>query len=270
MESPQLKTLLIGFGDLAQRLAPLLPGEYTAIRRGPSADPRCQQLDATDLQGMSELLGAGFDQIVITLTPNERTDEAYRLAYIKPVQVLLAALEVNNSKPRILFVSSTAVFGQNNGETIDEASATEPEQFNGKRLLEAEQLLRSSGFQVICARLSGIYGPMREKLSHQVQQGLPIKRNLLAFSNRIHVDDAARALAHLLGLAQPDSIYLVSDDKPVLLAEVVQGLAVFYRVESPKRSDGALFSGKRVNNRRLRATGFQLLYPSWREGYGIK
>lgn len=260
------RTLLIGYGDLAQRLAALLPGQTTGLRRRPQGLPNCVAGDATRAADMRALLARGFDQIVITLTPSARTDAGYQAAYVAPVQVLLAALRALHQRPRIVFVSSTSVYGQANGEWVNECSPTQPAGFAGARLLDAEQLLMSSGLPVVIARLSGLYGPGRERLLSQVRAG-GVSRNLLAYSNRIHVQDAALALRHLLALDEPDSCYLVNDDAPVLLAEVVQGLAQALGVAAPAQSVGAVFTGKRVDNSRLKASGWQPVYPDWRAGY---
>ena len=269
MESNPLKTLLIGFGDLAQRLQSLLPGELVAIRRSSRPERFCRKLDATDASAMRALLAEDFDQIVVTLTPSERSDVGYQRAYVGPMRLLVALLAERQLRPRIVFVSSTAVYGQDQGQWLDETSATEPTQYNGVRLLEAEQVLLNADLDVIIARFSGIYGPGRERLLEQVRHGLPISRNLLAYSNRIHADDGARALAHLLQLAAPESHYLVTDSEPVLLGEVVRGLANALQRPAPSSSAGAPFSGKRLRNTRLLASGFRFLYPSWREGYGL-
>lgn len=261
-------TLLIGFGDLARRLAAHLPGPVTALRR--SAQPYCVQGDATDPKVMRQLLSTDIDQIVMTLTPSQYSDEGYRQAYVEPVQVLVDALTTAALSPRVVFVSSTSVYGQNQGQWVDENSVTEPTAYSGRRLLEAEQLLLSAGLSAVCARLSGLYGPGRGQLLEQIRSGQKIARNLLAFSNRIHVDDAASALAHVLALDNPASHYLVSDSAPVLLAEVVRGLATRLGQSVPDQSEGGLFAGKRVSNRRLLDSGFELQYPSWREGYAAQ
>ncbi|MDN3637940.1 NAD-dependent epimerase/dehydratase family protein [Simiduia curdlanivorans] len=264
-----MKTLLIGFGDLAQRLQPLLPGDIVAIRRSPRPEPFCRQLDALDAAAMGALLEQRFDQIVVTLTPSERSDEGYRRAYVEPMALLVELLAQRQLRPRILFVSSTAVYGQNQGEWLDETSIVAPSQFNGVRLLEAEGILLNAGLEVIIARFSGIYGPGRARLVEQVRHGIPISRNLLAYSNRIHVDDGASAVAHLLQLEAPESHYLVTDSEPVLLGEVVRALATALQRPAPSASAGAPFSGKRLRNTRLLASGFRFRYPSWREGYGL-
>lgn len=261
------KTLLIGYGDIARRLRPLLLGQVVAIRRHPSLADEARALDANDRDAMRALLTQDFDQIVITLTPSARTDSGYQQGYVAPVQLLVALLGELRLAPRVVFVSSTSVYGQNNGDWVDEASPTAPDSFAGRRLLEAESLLLGSALPVVIARLSGIYGPGREYLLNQLRQGVQPARSLLAWSNRIHADDAARALQHLLSLPVPEPVYLVSDSKPVLLAEVVNGLALALGQAPVEHTVLAPFTGKRVRNDRLLASGFSLHYPDWRAGY---
>ncbi len=261
---PSASTLLLGFGDIAQRVAARLPGSCTGVRRTPSAG--CIAADATNKAALTEILAPGFDRILVTMTPTARSDSGYRDSYVAAADALAESLHQLDQRPRVVFVSSTSVYGQASGEWVDESSATEPEHFSGKRLLEAERRLCSADLPVVIARLSGIYGPGRDRLLTQVRDGV-VRRNLLAYSNRIHADDAASGLCHLLALAEPAQCYLVSDDAPVLLTEVVRGLAKLQQVVAPEQSQGGPLSGKRVCNARLKASGWAPAYPDWRAGY---
>ena len=129
---------------------------------------------------------------------------------------LLAALRQQGQSPRrIIFLSSTAVYGQTRGEWVDESSATEPDHFSGRRLLEAEALLRESGVPAIVLRLGGIYGPRRTRLIDEVRQGrAATSRNGPRYTNRIHRDDCVGALDHLIELAEPADCYLGVDCEP--------------------------------------------------------
>ncbi len=237
------------------------------MRRHPVPEDDAVAVDANDRAALRSLLAQDFDQILVTLTPSERSDTGYRLGYVAPMQQLVRVLADLHLSPRVVFVSSTSVYGQNQGEWVDESSPTEPGSYAGRRLLEAETVLLDSQLPVTIARLTGIYGPGREYLLNQVRQGITPGRSLLAWSNRIHAEDAARALRHLLALPAPDRVYLVSDSKPVLLAEVVNGLALAVGKAPIEQSMHAPFTGKRVRNDRLLASGFRLHYPNWRAGY---
>lgn len=273
---PIEKLLVIGCGDVGQRLAQqLAPLGYTTtgLRRRAAIDLpylRYQQGDATDSASLQALLQEGFDVIVLTLTPAERSDRGYQQAYVATCQALVEALRGCAYTPRlIVFVSSTAVYGQQDGSWVDENSPTQPQGFSGARLLEAEQVILQSDFTGCVVRFSGIYGPGRNRLIEQV-----LNRRASAsrdYTNRIHADDCAGALAHLIELAkhQPlEPVYLASDSTPTPMVEVVSWIAQALGIDEFLAADAVNERGnKRISNQRLLASGFQLRYPDFRIGY---
>ena len=143
-------------------------------------------------------------------------------------------------------------------------------------LVEAEQAFehaaRDLGARSVVARLGGIYGPGRTGLIDRVARGDavfdPAAPN---FTNRIHRDDAAAALLHLATLREPESVYAVVDSAPSPLRVVQSFLAERIDAPPPSPRHGAPLSprrtNKRVRNGRLLRSGFELLYPTYREGY---
>src|SRR5690606_24982960 len=103
---------------------------------------------------------------------------------------------------RVLFASSTAVYGQDDGSWVDETSPTEPRRFTGRCLLEAEALLAGSGLGFSNVRFAGIYGPGRGRLLSQVLDGSAVFGSEPHITNRIHRDDCAGFLQHLIGMSQ--------------------------------------------------------------------
>lgn len=266
--------LFLGFGDLARHTAVLLSGHrLVGVARSPrSPIPGVEfcQGAADSLVVRQRLAQETFDALVITLTPTEYSDLAYAVAY---VETLLALLPVLHSRAPglVVFVSSTSVYHQNDGSWVDESSPTEPETFSGRRLLEAEELLQTSGLPHTALRCAGIYGPGRDMLLRQVRAG---KGGSNDFTNRIHVRDAAGAIAHLLerhfaGQAV-ESLYLICDSQPAPATEVRQWLAAQLDVDPKTLQPSVSERGgnKRCSNRRLLESGYRLLYPSYREGYG--
>ena len=136
--------LLAGCGDIAQRLALLLKENYqlTGLRRHPeSLPPEIAPLVADLCDGDSTaaaLTACAFDYVVITLTPGERSEARYRQVYIEGTRRLLASLQ---GQPRLLFVSSTSVYAQDQGQLVDESSPTIGGGFSGRCLREAEELV---------------------------------------------------------------------------------------------------------------------------------
>lgn len=278
MNEPVLseKLLIIGCGDIGQRLAQqLAPCGYdiTGLRRRACSDlPYLgyRQCDVTQAGQLAPILAEGFDVIVISMTPAERSDGGYQQAYVQSCQQLIAGLKQQTHTPRlILFVSSTAVYGQNDGSWVDETSPTQPEGFSGQRLLEAEQTLLNSGYNGSILRFSGIYGPGRNRLIEQV-----INHRASAsphYTNRIHVEDCAGVLAHLIELAKKQAlepVYLATDSNPTPMREVVSWIAQQLDLSDFLAADAINERGnKRISNQRLLSTGYVLRYPDFRLGY---
>ena len=271
------QVLIVGCGDIGQRLAQCLPQdkyEVTGLRRNPPDDSpllRYQACDVTNAEELTEVLKQDFAVIVISMTPSERSDAGYERAYVQSCQNLVNGLRVQSLKPRlVLFVSSTGVYGQMDGSWVDESSPTQPHSFSGERLLEAEAIIKNSGFAHVIVRFSGIYGPNRNRLIEQVKQ----KRASASihFTNRIHADDCARSLAHLIELNRKNEslqpIYLATDSAPALMVEVVTWLAEQMGVAEFLSETATNERGnKRCSNQRLLDSGFVFLYPSFKDGY---
>lgn len=222
-----------------------------------------------DAAELARLLPDVPDVIVMTPTPDERSDSGYAQAYGGSVQALLDYLERSSgAAPRlILFASSTGVYGQQQGEWVDENSSTEPANFTGQRLLEAEQRLLNSPYQSCIVRFSGIYGPGRQRLIQQVVRGQTAPATPLVYSNRIHADDAAAVLAHLLQQPALDNCYIATDCDPAPIHEVHQWLGAELGLDATPGNTASERGSKRCNNARLLSTGFQFRYPSYRQGY---
>ena len=271
--------LIAGCGDVGGRLATqMLAKRWQAygMRRTTARLPAGVTGIAGDLfsaQCPAQWPTGAVDYLVYCATATEHDEAGYRAAYVQGLEHVLGWLEQHGQAPkRLLFVSSTSVYGQQEGEWIDETSATEARGYSGRLMLEAEQVAVRSGIPASAVRLTGIYGPGRNALLTQVRQGYRVAIEPPLFGNRIHVDDAARLLAFLLeadrqGAALEDC-YIGVDDTPAPLAEVVAWLRDYLGVSqwadevSVRRA-----SSKRCSNARARALGWAPLYPSFREGY---
>ncbi len=272
---------LLGFGDIARRVSQhFMDEKLLAVKRHPADVGHAQWVQAScnDHKAMSQLFAQKIDVVVMTFTPREMSDEGYRLGYVDSVKTVLSALREQTYRPRLLvFVSSTSVYGQKDSSWIDEHSPTEPNGYSGKRLLEAEQLIKESGYDHCCVRFSGIYGPGRRRLIEQVIAGHGTPSEPVMYSNRIHADDCAGFLAYLVKRHrnQPiDSLYLASDSEPTPLATVKQFIAERLGFDDSHLNEAAtpparmLRSSKRCSNQRMLSAGYLLMYPTFREGYG--
>lgn len=266
-----MQVLIAGCGDVGNVLAEgLLQNGHTVfgLKRNTSTLPDSVKAISADLTDLTTLTGlpANIDRLVFMPTPSERTPDAYKAIYLHGLANLKLAL--NNRPGRSLIVSSTSVYGQSDGSWVDESSVCEPARFNGRVLLEMEAMAKASFGNTTIARLSGIYGPGREGLINLASSGQAVQSSPPLYSNRIHREDAAAALAHVLLMDTPDDLYLVTDDQPVAKYEVIAWLAQQMGLAPPEKSKVAVAgSGKRISNQRLSMSGLQLKYPHYQQGY---
>lgn len=229
---------------------------------GPGIEP--WRIDLTDPQSFGTP-PAPFDTVFYTASADRRDEEAYRAIYVDALRNLLAHLRASGCPlERVLFTSSTAVYGQSGGEWVDETSMTEPRAFNGSILLEAESLIANAPEVGINVRLSGIYGPGRLRLVRKVWSGEA--RATEGWTNRVHVEDCGGLLHHLCKLEDPAPLYLGTDDRPATTAEVVTWMAEVLGKPRPEPGETTRLN-KRCRNTRLRDAGYEFTYPSFREGY---
>ena len=273
------RVLIAGCGfvgtSLAERMA-RQDCEVFALRRSEFRPPPGVRPLRADLSRVETLaaLPLDIDVVVYAAGAGAPTEEAYRAAYLDGVDRLFRVLrQRGEAPPRVLFCSSTAVYGQNRSEWVDEESATQPTRFNGELLLSAERMLQALVPGAIVVRFGGIYGPGRKRLIERVRNGEARLRAQPHFTNRIHRDDAAGVLERLALAGAPlHDLYLGVDDEPADEADVLRYLASQLGVAEPRLSDAVAPSveragSKRCRNARIRAEGYQFAYPSFREGY---
>jgi nucleoside-diphosphate-sugar epimerase len=221
-------------------------------------------------------LPSGLDFVFFAAAPDDFGDEEYQAIYVHGLGHLLDALQNQNQHvKRVYFTSSTAVYAQSEGEWVDEGTSTEPAHFSGIRMLEAEHVLLQGPFPATVLRLGGVYGPGRGRLIERVRQGNAVcAEGPPMYTNRIHRDDCAGALRHLMMLAKPNQLYIGVDHEPAGENEVIRWLAAHLDlppprvVKSPEASQHRLRGNKRCRNTKLVGSGYVFQYPTFREGYG--
>ncbi|WP_344364435.1 SDR family oxidoreductase [Arthrobacter humicola] len=291
-----MTVLLAGCGDLGTEAGLRFAAAGHRVvgwRRSPGKLPAAIEGVAADLSS-SELPAVPTDTtaVVVAIAADSPTEDAYRSAYVDGLaHVLDAVLASGATVRRVLFVSSTAVYGDAGGGWIDERTTPEPGGFSGRIIREAEELLyrrlSGTGITPVVLRLGGIYGPGRTRLIDQVRGGTAVFPATSRFTNRIHRDDAAAAIVHLCTMdAVPGPVYIGVDNEPAELGDVLGFLAAELGLPQPASesadasgaaspSGGTSPSGgepsrggnKRASNALLRSTGFEFQYPSFREGY---
>ncbi|MDN3552562.1 NAD(P)H-binding protein [Halomonas almeriensis] len=272
-------TLILGCGDIGTILGGQLQQaghRVVGVRREASklADSglEAMSLDLGDAEALKTLPDA--DIVVYVVSADRFEEDAYRAAYPDGLKTVLAELGRREMPPRhLFFVSSTGVYAQQDGEVVNEQSETQPTGFSGSLMREAEQALIEHDLPGSVVRFSGIYGPGRDRLIRQVKEGRIAAATPVMYSNRIHRDDCAGVLTHLICKALDGEalheLYLASDCEPAPLHDVMTWMAKQLKVESSETIQSPLRrrASKRCDNTRLLDSGYRFRYPTFREGY---
>jgi nucleoside-diphosphate-sugar epimerase len=264
--------LIAGCGDLGQRVGRLLVASdqrVLGLRRRAGGLPIGIEPVEVDLAAAVPSLPA-VDQVVFCAAPDAGDAAAYRRVYETGWGNLLSALAAAREPPRrVLMVTSTRPYAQRDGEWVDEDSPATPHDAQSEALLQAETRLRDSGLPGLVLRPAGLYGAGEGPLLRSLRAGRAmIPSGPPRWSNRMHRDDAARAIVHLLRIPQPATVYLGVDCEPTDHGAMLRELAGWIGAPPPGIA-GAPATGpnRRCSNARLLASGFRFLYPTWREGY---
>lgn len=266
-----MSVLVIGCGYLGLRAARqwVTAGRRVyALTRG-----RADELRAN---GVEPVVGDVLDPASLKVLP--RTDTVLYAVGLdraagKPmrevyVQGLGNALGAIGSGSRLVYISSTSVYGQTDGSWVDETSTTEPLEESGKVVLEAEQTLRRLRPDAVVLRFAGIYGPGRVLRQASLLRGEPVPGDGGRLVNLIHVDDGVRAVLAAEASAEPGETYLIADDTPPTRRELFTRTAELIGAPPPRfEGGGATEANRRVSNAKARQRlGFRPLFPSIAEG----
>jgi len=221
-----------------------------------------------------------IDYVVYCPSPDSRSEESYRQIFIQGLLNVCAALNINTIK-RFFYISSTGVYGQNQGEWVNELSEAEPEKYSGKVLLEAEALLHQQPMNTTVIRFAGIYGPGKNQMLRQLIQGNIKTQETDVYTNRIHRTDAVRMIHFLIEqdikkepVAQT---YIGVDDKPCSKNEIsiwlFQHLSKKFGDKSVKPlqyikdNQGSVNKNKRCSNTKIKEEGFVFEFRDYESGY---
>lgn len=288
MSTPPTRLLIVGCGDIGLRVAHLALAANLEVSALVRSQERARQLREL---GIATVVGDLDDPTrpVADLPSHDAT-----VLYTVPppggglldtrLRVFCGSVEPDAQPQRIVYLSSTAVYGDHGGEPVTEATTPQPGNARGQRRLDAERLLRQwgtlRGVAVVILRVSGIYGPGRFPLD-RIRSGEPVLREDLApLSNRIHADDLAR-ICFAAGLRGADGdLFNVSDGQPSSMTAYFDAVADAFGLPRPPRVDReqarqamsplmfAYFSeSRRIDSSRLRERlGIDLLYPDLASG----
>ncbi|TFD70816.1 SDR family NAD(P)-dependent oxidoreductase [Cryobacterium gelidum] len=276
-----MTVLIAGCGDLGTEVGlrfARLGHTVVGLRRNASVLPADITGQSIDLSIEKPVIPSDTEFVVVAISADSPTIDAYRAAYLDGLRNLLDALDHARITPRrVLLVSSTAVYDVNDGSWVDEQTPANPKPGTDSIVLDTERMLHSRIPTATVLRLSGIYGPGRERLIDQVRGARAILSADSRHTNRIHRDDAAAAIVHLLVRdGEPAPFYLGVDSAPVPGNEVLTFLAAELGLAEPTLApvsvpvtnrESQRGGDKLLRNQLLRDTGFTFTYPTYREGY---
>ena len=258
--------LFIGYGKTSWRVAKQLfeqGHQITTISQSAKMDEYATHL-IQDVHQLNLAHIPPIDWVYVLLSPNESTPEAYQRVYVDSVQPISKALK-QHPVQKVVVVSSTRVYGENHGERIDDEAEMKPNDEQGRLLLKMEQLWQQAYPSAsIIIRPTGIYGTSVARMLKLAEKTKSYPNR--HWSNRIHIDDLASFLAHLLHVEHAEKSYIVSNNQPSLLHETIQWFQrQLHLPELVLQSDGC--SGKRIYATRMAEMGFQLQHKDCFEDY---
>jgi nucleoside-diphosphate-sugar epimerase len=280
MTSTPIPVLIVGYGDIGQRVARLCVARgwpVTAVARSPRPLPGVGLL-AADLDRPESLaaLPTGGSRVLYFAPPPDRGSTDPRMS---------AFLDAAAAAPpdRIVYLSTSGVYGDRGGAWVGEDDMPDPQTDRGRRRLDAELRLRAFaaayGSAPVVLRVGGIYGPGRLPVD-RLRKGLPVLAAAdCGFTNRVHAEDLAAIAVAAAERGQPGAIYNVSDNRPGTMTEYFD--AVADRLGLPRPPQVALDEAERVltpgmlsylresrrlDARKLAELGVTLRYPDLASG----
>jgi nucleoside-diphosphate-sugar epimerase len=283
------RVLIVGCGDVGQRLAKRLPPGVRVLALTSSAE----RVPALRALGVCPLVG-NLDQ---SRTLRRLSGLAERVVHLAPpptegwadprTAALLRCLRARSAPAALVYGSTSGVYGDCDGAWVDETRPTHADTPRATRRVHAERnvrfLGRSAGVRASILRIPGIYAPDRANGTPQgrLNKGIPVLRpEDDVYTNHIHADDLARACMRALWCGKPQRCYNVSDDTVMKMGDYYDFAADLYGLPRPARvaRDGAREqlplmllsfmseSRRLVNHRMKRELGLRLQFPTVAQG----
>ncbi|MCU0923570.1 MAG: NAD(P)H-binding protein [Burkholderiaceae bacterium] len=281
--------LIVGCGDVGLRVLKLLRGRWhvLALTSSPQRREALRSAGALPLPGNLDdaaTLGrlGGLADVVLHLAPPPAHGERD-----SRTRNLLRALALGGRVRRIVYASTSGVYGDCGGARFDETRPPRPTTARARRRVDAEAQLRwygrRAGVVVSLLRIPGIYASDREggHPRERLQRSTPVLRAQDdVYTNHIHADDLARACVAALHHALPQRVVHVSDDTELHMGEYFDLAADLCGLPRPPRISRAeaglqlspmqlsfMSESRRLDNRRLkRELKLRLRYPTVADG----
>lgn len=280
--------LIVGYGDIGQRVSKLAMSvglTVSALVR--SAEKAC----ALTSRGIRPVL-ADLDQMATPVRDLNIAGGAILYTVPPPgggecdtrLRVLLGSIEPGSEPGVVVYLSTTGVYGDQQGMVVTEETPTKADTSRARRRLDAENLLRSwgknRGVKIIILRVAGIYGANRLPLN-RISEGAPVLRGEESpYTNRIHADDLARLCIAALEKGEDGDIINICDGETSTMTDYFNAVATAFSLPLPPQVTKeeakvlmpplllSYFSeSRRIDNRRMRERlGVKLLYPDLASG----
>jgi nucleoside-diphosphate-sugar epimerase len=286
-DKPYKSVLIVGCGYVGRRVADLLPADTCQITGCVRSKQSAAKLE---LSGIAPLVidldqpaaktgwADGFDEVFYFAPPTPHGEQDLRM------HAFLQAIDTAALPRRIVYISTSAVYGDCQGAWITESQALNPTTARGQRRLDAEQQLQAycelHNIQWLLLRVPGIYGPGKLPLA-RLREGTAVLREADSpYTNRIHADDLARICVAAMNSPHADTVYNVSDGQPSNMTDYffkVADAAGLPRPPTISRSEAAqvlsagmlsfLNDSRRMSNAKmLDELAVTLLYPDLDSG----
>lgn len=230
--------------------------------------------DVTDPQSLRDL--PETDTVVFAVGYDSSSGNSREDVYADGLRNVLDHLSEHTR--RVVMVSTTGVYGDAGGQTVDETTPCDPARPGGKAFVQAEQYLQSHPIwstRSIILRMAGIYGPNRVPRLADIQAGNPIPTPAGGALNLIHVDDAVQAIQRAADSETFSPVYIVSDGHPVDRRDYYREVARLLDAPEPTfelpepnspAAKRAQADRKMSNTRIVKELGFTPKFPSYQEG----
>jgi nucleoside-diphosphate-sugar epimerase len=256
------------------------PAKATALRASGLANVVVAELSSADWHGQ---IAGGADFVVNCVSSGGGGADGYRQSYVGGMQSILRWAAAGNAPAgTIVYTSSTSVYPQGDGATVDESAPADGATANGRILRESEIFLQNApataGRRWFILRLAGIYGPGRHHLLDQLREGMAqLPGSGATRLNLVHRDDIVAAILGCLHApaAVTGGIFNVADTGPAMRAEVVRWLVRRLGCALPAfdgstgaRRGGAPMPDRLISSGKIqRVLRWQPQYPDYRTGY---
>jgi nucleoside-diphosphate-sugar epimerase len=239
----------------------------TTSQRIPTLEKVAQKVILTKGNDLNKLINVIQNQDTVLLSVGAKSGDVYAETYLETAKTLVTALEQNSHVKQLIYTGSYPVYGDKNGELVDETTPAIPTTPNGEILKATEDVLLAAShphLRVCILRLGGIYGIDREliKIFNRVP-GTTRPGDGSDITNWIHLDDIVGAI-EFARKQQLSGIYNLVDDAHLSSKELLDTL--FAKHHLPQVTwDNTVKSNRpynaKVSNQKIKAAGYQLIHP---------